>query len=120
MHPRACARACVRNRKLKKDLMHELTETSPLGIVFSVLAASVIIGMVIAEISAYMTVATDSRIVLDHFESSSDDTLQVNFNFSFPHLKCEYASVDASNFMGTHDAGLAARVSKVRYIYIYT
>jgi len=26
--------------------------------------------------SAYMTVATDSRIVLDHFESSSDDTLQ--------------------------------------------
>ena len=39
---------------------------------------------------------------------------QVNFNISFPHLKCEYASVDATNFMGTHDAGLAARVSKVR------
>jgi len=40
--------------------------------------------------------------------------VQVNFNISFPHLKCEYASVDATNFMGTHDAGLAARVSKVR------
>ena len=39
--------------------------------------------------------------------------IQVNFNISFPHLKCEYASVDATNFMGTHDAGLAARVSKV-------
>ena len=38
---------------------------------------------------------------------------QVNFNLTFPHLKCEYASVDATNFMGTHDAGLAARVSKV-------
>ncbi len=36
---------------------------------------------------------------------------QVNFNFTFPHLKCEYASVDATNFMGTHDAGLSARVS---------
>ena len=51
---------------------------------------------------------------MDHFESSTDDTLQVNFNFSFPHLKCDYASVDATNFMGTHDAGLAARVSKIR------
>ena len=40
--------------------------------------------------------------------------MQVNFNLSLPHLKCEYASVDATNFMGTHDAGLAARVSKVR------
>jgi hypothetical protein len=30
--------------------MHELTETSPMGIVFSVVAASIIIGMVIAEI----------------------------------------------------------------------
>lgn len=72
------------------------------------------IALVVAELSAYMTIATQSRIVLDHFESSSDDTLQVNFNLTFPHLKCEYASVDASNFMGTHDAGLAARVSKVR------
>ena len=39
--------------------------------------------------------------------------MQINFNFTFPHLSCEYASVDATNFMGTHDAGLAARVSKI-------
>ena len=51
--------------------------------------------------STYMTLATESRIMLDHFESSSDDTLQVNFNFSFPHLKCEYASVDATNCKNT-------------------
>lgn len=38
---------------------------------------------------------------------------QINFNFSFPHLGCEYATVDATNFMGTHEAGLASRVSKV-------
>ena len=63
--------------------------------------------------SAYLSVTTESKVILDHFDSSSDDTLQVNFNVSFAHLKCEYASVDASNFMGTHDAGLAARVSKV-------
>jgi hypothetical protein len=105
--------ACV-DSKLKKDLLHELTDSSTSGIALSIVAALVMIGLVVAELSSYMTLATDSRIVLDHFESSSDDTLQVNFNFSFPHLKCEYSSVDATNFMGTHDAGLAARVNKVR------
>jgi hypothetical protein len=39
--------------------------------------------------------------------------MQINFNISFPQLSCEYASVDATNFMGTHDAGIATRVSKI-------
>lgn len=57
--------------------------------------------------------------MLDHYSHMNsggmddEDTLQINFNFSFPHLSCEYASVDATNFMGTHDAGIAARVSKI-------
>jgi hypothetical protein len=37
------------------------------------------IALVIAEFSSYMTVTTDSKVVLDHFDSSADDTLQVNF-----------------------------------------
>ena len=57
---------------------------------------------------------TESKVNLDHFENVAEDTLQINFNITFARLKCEYASVDATNFMGTHDAGLAARVSKVR------
>merc|ERR1712216_197685 len=101
-------------RKLKRDLQQELTEASIAGAALSVCAALFMIGLVIAEFSAYMSVSTDSKVILDHFDSSSDDTLQVNFNISFPHLKCEYASVDATNFMGTHDAGLGKRVSKVR------
>mmetsp|Transcript_64260 Transcript_64260/g.94085 ORF Transcript_64260/g.94085 Transcript_64260/m.94085 type:complete len:477 (-) Transcript_64260:454-1884(-) len=101
-------------RKLKRDLQSELTEASIAGAALSVVAALFMIGLVIAEFSAYLSVTTESKVILDHFDSSSDDTLQVNFNVSFPHLKCEYASVDATNFMGTHDAGLSARVSKVR------
>merc|ERR1712216_605986 len=101
-------------RKLKRDLQQELTEASIAGAALSVCAALFMIGLVIAEFSAYMSVSTDSKVILDHFDSGADDSLQVNFNISFPHLKCEYASVDATNFMGTHDAGLAARVSKVR------
>ena len=34
--------------------------------------------LVIAEFSAYLSVTTESKVVLDHFESSIDDTLQVN------------------------------------------
>jgi len=101
-------------RKLKRDLQQELTEASVSGAALSIIAAVIMIGLVAAELTAYLTVQSESRVVLDHFESSSDDTLQVNFNFTFPHLKCDYASVDATNFMGTHDAGLAARVSKIR------
>ena len=105
-------------RKLKKDLEQELTEASFTSACLSVLAALCMLFLVIAEFSAYMHVTTESTVVLDHgltgaFEQN-EDSLQINFNISFPHLKCEYASVDATNFMGTHDAGLGKRVSKVR------
>jgi len=35
------------------------------------------IGLVIAEFSAYLSVTTESKVILDQFDSSSDDTLQV-------------------------------------------
>jgi len=101
-------------RKLKKDLQQELTEASVSGAALSVIAAIFMIALTFAEFNSYMTVGTESKVIMDHFDSSTDDTLQVNFNFTFPHLKCDYASVDATNFMGTHDAGLSARVSKIR------
>eukprot|EP00287_Rhodomonas_sp_CCMP768_P004389 CAMPEP_0196740402 /NCGR_PEP_ID=MMETSP1091-20130531/31598_1 /TAXON_ID=302021 /ORGANISM="Rhodomonas sp., Strain CCMP768" /LENGTH=474 /DNA_ID=CAMNT_0042085543 /DNA_START=59 /DNA_END=1483 /DNA_ORIENTATION=+ len=101
-------------RKLKKDLQQELTEASLSGAILSLVAAVVVMGLVVAEFSSFLAPTTETKVILDHFESSVDDTLQVNFNITFPHLKCEFASVDATNFMGTHDAGLAARVSKVR------
>ena len=34
---------------------------------------------------------------------------QINFNLTFPRLSCEYASVDATNFMGTHEASPSFR-----------
>jgi len=101
-------------RKLKKDLQQELTEASLPGAALSVVAAVVMLGLIFAEFNSYLTVGTESKVIMDHFDSSTDDTLQVNFNVTFPHLKCDYASVDATNFMGTHDAGLSARVSKIR------
>jgi hypothetical protein len=32
--------------------------------------------------------------------AAAGDTLRINFNFSFPHLACQYASVDVSDVLG--------------------
>jgi thiol-disulfide isomerase/thioredoxin len=78
-----------------------------------------ILYLVFSQISEYRTLKSETQVMLDHYSHMNsggmddEDTLQINFNLSFPHLSCEYASVDATNFMGTHDAGIAARVSKI-------
>jgi hypothetical protein len=36
--------------------------------------------LVVAEFSAYLSVTTESKVILDHFDSSSDDTLQVRWS----------------------------------------
>jgi len=108
-------------RKIKQDLRAELTEASVAGSILSIAVGLFMVYLVAAQVSEYRSIKTETNVVLDHYSSavgdnsqdSAEDTLQINFNISFPHLSCEYASVDATNFMGTHDAGLASRVSKV-------
>ena len=83
------------------------------------MAGIFILYLVFSQISEYRTLKSETQVMLDHYSHMNsggmddEDTLQINFNLSFPHLSCEYASVDATNFMGTHDAGIAARVSKI-------
>jgi hypothetical protein len=63
-------------------LQNELTEASAPGAILSAVAAIVMIGLIFAELQAYVAVTTESKVVLDHFESSSDDTLQVNWSLA--------------------------------------
>merc|ERR1711998_378342 len=106
-------------RKIKKDLQNELTEASAGGGFISIIAGIIMMYLIFSQISEYRTLNSETTVVLDHYSSSATGTggeeelMQVNFNFTFPKLSCEYASVDAMNFMGTHDAGLSARVSKI-------
>ena len=106
-------------RKIKHDLKSELTEASATGAILSIVAGVFILYLVFSQIGEYRTLKSETQVMLDHYSHMNgggmddEDTLQINFNFSFPHLSCEYASVDATNFMGTHDAGIAARVSKI-------
>ena len=69
-----------------------------------------------AQIFAWRALNSETSVVLDHYshtKTGADSLLQINFNFTFNHLSCEYASVDAANFMGTHDAGISSKVTKV-------
>jgi thiol-disulfide isomerase/thioredoxin len=106
-------------RKIKHDLKSELTEASAIGALCSIAAGLFILYLLFSQIGEYRTLQSETQVMLDHYSHMNgggmddEDTLQINFNLSFPHLSCEYASVDATNFMGTHDAGIAARVSKI-------
>ena len=90
-----------------------------MGAIGSIVAGVFILYLLLSQVSEYRTLKSETQVMLDHYSHfngggmDDEDTLQINFNLSFPHLSCEYASVDATNFMGTHDAGLAARVSKI-------
>mmetsp|Transcript_7112 Transcript_7112/g.16279 ORF Transcript_7112/g.16279 Transcript_7112/m.16279 type:complete len:482 (-) Transcript_7112:57-1502(-) len=100
-------------RRVKRELVPEITEVSWSGTVLSVVAA---IGMMLLFYTEYVnftTIETESRLILDKYKDPKDDTLQLNFNMDFPRLKCDFAKISATNFMGTHMAGMALRVNKV-------
>ena len=50
--------------------------------------------LVIAEFSAYLSVTTESKVVLDHFDSSVEDTLQVLTHFGT--AECLYAPMQCA------------------------
>jgi len=100
-------------RRVKRELVPEITEVSWIGTLMSCFAFAVMCFLVYVELTHFLNVSTESRLTLDKYKDPQDDTLQVNFNVDFPALKCEYAKISATNFMGTHMAGIALRVSKV-------
>ncbi|EKX54421.1 hypothetical protein GUITHDRAFT_99900 [Guillardia theta CCMP2712] len=103
-------------RKIKHDLNAELTEGTITGSIISILTGVLMVYLIVAQIFAWRALNSETSVVLDHYshmKTGADSLLQINFNFTFNHLSCEYASVDAANFMGTHDAGISSKVTKV-------
>uniref|UniRef100_A0A7S0YH40 Thioredoxin domain-containing protein n=1 Tax=Hemiselmis tepida TaxID=464990 RepID=A0A7S0YH40_9CRYP len=100
-------------RRVKRELVPEITEVSWSGSVLSVLAAIGMLFLFYTEFVNFTTIETESRLLLDKYKDPKDDTLQLNFNMDFPHLKCDFAKISATNFMGTHMAGMALRINKV-------
>lgn len=93
-------------RKIPRDL----TEASLSGAGLSIIAAvsmTLLFGM---ELSSYLTMSTTTSVIVD--QSPDGDLLRINFNFSFPSLSCEFASVDVSDVLGTARFNLSKTVRK--------
>ena len=64
-----------------------------------------------SEFSAYTTVTDKFDVVLAD-NAVSDGTLQVNFNVSFPHLPCKFASVDITDVTHTRRLNVTKNIRK--------
>lgn len=94
-------------RKIPSDL----TEATLAGASISVTAALVILFLLGAELSTYMSTETRTELVVDR--SAHGELLRVNFNVSFPALSCEFATLDVSDAMGLKRLNLTKTVRKL-------
>ncbi|XP_058779860.1 protein disulfide-isomerase 5-4-like [Vicia villosa] len=93
-------------RKIPRDL----TEASLSGAGLSIVAALTMVFLFGMELSEYLSVSTSTSVIID--KSSDGDFLRIDFNFSFPALSCEFASVDVSDVLGTSRLNLTKTVRK--------
>ncbi|PWA82741.1 Endoplasmic reticulum vesicle transporter, C-terminal [Artemisia annua] len=82
-------------RKIPRDL----TEASLSGAGLSLVAAFSMMFLFGMELHNYLDITTTISVIVD--QSSDSDFLLIGFNFSFPALSCEFASVDVSDVSGT-------------------
>lgn len=61
--------------------------------------ASLVCARLIQELNNYLTLETQTSLVVDR--SAQGDLLRINFNISFPSLSCEFATLDVSDALGT-------------------
>ncbi|GAU26616.1 hypothetical protein TSUD_102230 [Trifolium subterraneum] len=95
---------------LKLKIPRDLTEASLSGAGLSIVAALAMVFLFGMELSEYLSVTTSTSVIVD--KSSDGDFLRIDFNFSFPALSCEFASVDVSDVLGTNRLNLTKTVRK--------
>lgn len=82
-------------RRIPKDL----TEATLAGGALSIVAAVAMIFLFGMELQAFLQTSATTTVIIDR--SRDGDVMRINFNFSFPALSCEFASVDVSDVLGT-------------------
>uniref|UniRef100_A0A5B7BQL9 Thioredoxin domain-containing protein n=1 Tax=Davidia involucrata TaxID=16924 RepID=A0A5B7BQL9_DAVIN len=93
-------------RKIPRDL----TEASLSGAGLSVVAAFSMMFLFGMELNNYLTVSTSTSVIVD--KSSDGEFLRIDFDFSFPALSCEFASVDVSDVLGTNRLNITKTIRK--------
>lgn len=100
----------IRSIDFYRKIPSDLTEATLFGATLSMFAAILMVSLFFFELTDFMTVRTETSIIVDR--SVDGDLLRINFNLSFPALSCEHASVDVSDTMGNHRVNLTKTVQK--------
>jgi protein disulfide-isomerase-like protein len=89
------------------------------GVCLSVCTLVLMAGLFMAELRSYVTVTDRYDVVLGQGHQvggrappNKDATLQLNFNVSFPHLPCKFASVDIHDVTHTRRLNVTKNVRK--------
>ena len=88
----------------------DLTEGTLAGAGLSAVAAVGILALLVMEFRSFRTPDHLSSIVVDR---SPEQLMKVKFNVSFPSMPCEFATVDASDNLGSRRINLEKTVRKV-------
>ncbi|EFN59158.1 hypothetical protein CHLNCDRAFT_138016 [Chlorella variabilis] len=108
MAPRTLAR--LKSVDFYRKLPTDLTEATLSGAAISIATTFIILFLLGAELSSYMSTQTRTDMVVDR--SAHGELLRVNFNISFPQLSCEFATLDVSDAMGLKRLNLTKTVRK--------
>jgi len=92
-------------RRIPKDL----TESTSLGAIMSLLALTIMVVLFVSETYAFMTTRLVTSVVLD---PDTSERLRLNFNVTFHDLHCDYASVDVLDSLGTNRQNITKNVEK--------
>lgn len=93
-------------RKLPSDL----TEATLTGGSLSILSTFVMVMLLMMEFSSFLTVKTDTQLVLD--KSPPGELLRITFNISFTEMTCEHLTLDVSDQLGSKKINLSKTVRK--------
>lgn len=112
-------RKALRNTDFYRKVPRDLTEASVSGSVFSICGAIVIVMLFVLELRAYLTVTDKYDVIMadaglkhSFADQMKQSELRVNFNVSFPHLPCKFASVDVTDVTHTRRLNISRNLAK--------
>lgn len=87
----------------------DLTETTSLGGLFSIVAGVFMAILCVVEIISFMSHTTETMVVLDQ---SHDQMIRINFNITMLDLPCRFAVVDVLDVLGTNRMNITKNIEK--------
>ncbi|GAB5032688.1 rab7 family, partial [Nannochloropsis oceanica] len=105
----ATQRSGAKGMDLYRRVPADLTETTSLGGLFSIVAGVFMAILCVVEIISFMSHTTETMVVLDQ---SHDQMIRINFNITMLDLPCRFAVVDVLDVLGTNRMNITKNIEK--------